>query len=201
MSQKLKLAKVRLSFTHSVHSSIWEARKNDSGADTYGCILIIEKGSENHNKITAAMKAACKDAWGEKAQAEWKKLEAGAKLCLRDGAIKDGVPGFGDGVVFMTANSKTRPTLMDGNRKPTSQEDGLLVSGNYANAIVEIYALTKGAGAPRICCSLGGLMFASRGEALGGSAPAAASEFDDFEDGDNGLAGLGGGFEDDDAPF
>lgn len=186
MAQKIKLSSVRLAFTSSQHSSIWEPIADDSGTDKFGCTVIVETGSENHEKIVAAMKAACKDGWGDKAQAMWKQLESGNKLCLRDGNQKPDTAGLGDGVHFMTASSRNRPTLLNGQKQPTVQSDGLLASGNYANAILEIYPLTKGKGAPRICCSLGGLMFSKRGEALGGSAPVKADEFGDFEDGEDG---------------
>ena len=181
---KLKLANVRLAFP-----DLWTARPglNDSPA-RFGAKLIMEPGSKALEQVEEAMKAEAKDVFGASAAKVLKSLGEDKK-CLRDGdnaTTKDGdVYGGFEGMMYLAAFNKKRPLVLDRDGSPTTEEDGILYSGCYVHAIVDVYALDKRGQGKSINCSLGGIKFARDGEELAAGHRVTADEFDDFEDVDD----------------
>ena len=82
--------------------------------------------------------------------------------------------------MYVSARSKTRPGIFDGQRNELTQADGKPYSGCYVNANLELWAQDNSFG-KRINAQLRGIQFLRDGDAFaGGGAPANADEFDEI---------------------
>ena len=177
---KLVLENVRLSFPH-----LFEAQPpmNGVGAPKFNAQFLMEKGSANEKKAMEAFNAAAKDKWGVNVQKILNTVEA-SKKCLRDGdnnLDKAGETRNGyEGMTYLSASTKMRPTVVDRNRAPLTEADGRPYGGCYVNVIVDVYALdtpVKG-----VFAELKGVQFVKDGDAFGGGSPARADDFGDLGD-------------------
>lgn len=172
---RLMLKGVRLAFP-----SLFEPSAYGEGEPSYQATLIMEPDAAQ--AVESAMASVAREKWGAKGEAQLKALKAAGKVCLRDGDEKPDYDGF-EGKMFVAARSKTRPTVVDGQRNPLTERDGRLYAGCYVNASIEIWAQDNAYG-KRINCTLRGVQFVRDGDAFGGGRPAAAEEFDEVEESD-----------------
>ena len=152
------------------------------GKPRYSATLLIEKNSENHKLVLAAMRAAAVSKWGEaKADAAVKSLMSGLKTALGDGDQKAEYDGF-EGMMFVSAHSQASapPRLLDGARRELPRDTGVIYAGCYVNASVEIWAQDNQWG-KRLNATLRGVQFAGEGESFSASRPADVDEFDVVE--------------------
>lgn len=99
-------------------------------------------------------------------------LKAQDKICLHKGEVtKAGAPEYA-GLYFISANNKSRFTVIDGDRTPLTAKDGRPYSGCYVNAIIDIYVQDNDFGR-RINATITGIQFLRKGDAFGGGPPAA----------------------------
>jgi hypothetical protein len=169
---RVMLKNVRLAFP-----SLFEPSAYGEGEPSYQATLIMDQAqADGLDKVLATV---AREKWGAKADAQLKALRSTGKVCLRDGDEKPDYDGFA-GMMFVAARSKTRPTVVDGQRNPLTERDGRLYAGCYVNASVEVWAQDNAYG-KRINCTLRGIQFVCDGEAFGGGRPAAADEFDELE--------------------
>ena len=169
---RVMLKNVRLAFP-----SLFEPSAYGEGEPSYQATLIMDQAqADGLDKVLATV---AREKWGAKADAQLKALRSTGKVCLRDGDEKPDYDGF-QGNMFVAARSKTRPTVVDGQRNPISERDGRIYAGCYVNASVEVWAQDNAYG-KRINCTLRGIQFVRDGEAFGGGRPAAADEFDELE--------------------
>jgi hypothetical protein len=177
---KLMLKDVRLAFP-----DIFEAKAfQGEGAPSFGATCLIDPGTQagTIRAVNAAIEQVAKEKWGAKADAILKTLRATNKVCLYDGDAKAEYEGF-EGMMYVAARSKTRPTVIDRDRSPVTAADGKIYSGCYANVQVEFWAQDNGFG-KRVNAQLKGVQFSRDGDAFsGGGTPAAPDEFDDLSEG------------------
>jgi hypothetical protein len=169
--------------------ALWEPYEN-----SYGIRAIIPKNHPQIPELKKLMMKAAVEKWGTtKGPANYKALEASDKLCLHNGDSKAEYEGF-EGNLFVAANNKNRPSTWDGQRNPVAAEDGVLYSGCYINASIEIWCQDNKQYGKRINASLRGVQFLRKGDAFSGGAKAAeADEFDEIdapdETGDDDMLG------------
>jgi len=169
---RVMLKNVRLAFP-----SLFEPSAYGEGEPSYQATLIMDQAqADGLDKVLATV---AREKWGAKGDAQLKALRSTGKVCLRDGDEKPDYDGFA-GMMFVAARSKTRPTVVDGQRNPLTERDGRIYAGCYVNASVEVWAQDNAYG-KRINCTLRGIQFVRDGEAFGGGRPAAADEFDELE--------------------
>ena len=170
---KVSLKNVRLAFPALFTAS----RFNDQSDPKFSASFLIEKGSENDKTIQAAIKQVAKDKWGAKAEATLKKIENNPnKYAYKDGDTAD-YDGY-EGHMAIRASNKVRPTVVNKDRSPISESDGIVYGGCYVNAIIDIFAYeNSGSG---ISASLGGVQFVKDGDAFGGGGVAKADDFEDM---------------------
>ena len=190
-SVTLKLVGARLAFP-----SVF--KKDKYGR--YSATLIVAPKDENYNKIVAAIKQVAKAKWGDKAEATLKTLFAKDDVCLHDGNNKPDLAGY-PGNYYLSCTNQNRPTLLNRAREDIDESSGLLYSGCYPVALVEIWAQDNPAkGWKRINCQLQGLQHYKDGERFAGGRIANKDEFDDLsnldDEGDDLVGGSG-----DDSPF
>lgn len=176
LPNEVTLIGVRLSFPQ-----LFVAKSIQGGEPMFGATFLMNK-TEDAEQIQAcrmAMTAAAKEKWGDKIP----KLGSD-KLALRDGATKADIDGYGDDIMFVSANSKKPPVVVDKN--PTvvlNRETGAKVyAGCYVNAKVRFWAQDNQFG-KRVNAQLVAVQFVADGEAFG-EAPVKADEvFDNLDDG------------------
>lgn len=177
---RIMLADVRLAFPN-----LWKmSAPRGGGEPAFSASFILPKNHKDLAKLKAALKQVAKEKWAAKADAIYKALEAGDKLCLHDGDMKSDYDGYA-GNLFVSSRTKTRPTTFNGQREEVTEADGVLYSGCYVNASLELWAQENDFG-KRINAQLRGVQFFKKGDAFaGGGTPAAADEFDDIRSEDS----------------
>lgn len=176
MSQEVKLKNVRLSFPDLFKAVEYSP---GDGKPRFNATFLVEPGSTEDKDIRAAIATEAEAVFGAKAPALLRNFAGNPqKMCYLDGGNKD-YDGY-DGLWYLACHSKVRPTVVDRDRTPLTEEDGRPYAGCYVNAIVEIYAQNgenKG-----IRAAVKGVQFFGDGEAFGGGRAAAAEDFDDLGD-------------------
>lgn len=174
-SLKIRLQNVRLAFPALFQP---QAVVSGEGEPAYSATFIIPPDHPQIREIKTAMKEIAKQKWGAKADQTLGLLEKQDKTALHDGDLKSNYDGFA-GQFFISARSKTRPTVVDRDRTPLTSSDGKPYGGCYVNAVVELWAQDNQYG-KRINASLGGVQFAKDGDSFGGGGTVV--DADDFDD-------------------
>lgn len=171
MSTRIMLKNVRLSYAH-----VWEpqpAREADREPKYATSIIIPKSDAAQIKKIEAAIEALLK-AEGPAKFGGKVPPRGSLKLPLRDGDTERDDEAYQD-AMFLNASSKTRPGIVDQNVEPILDRDEIY-SGVYVNISIELY-LFNANGNRGVACGLGNIQKVRDGEALGGGAIKAESEF------------------------
>ena len=166
---KVLLKNVRLSFPSLFKTEIY------AGEDTekYAATFLIPKSD---TKTVASIEQACKQALVEKYGEG--KVPKGFKMPLVDGDDKE-YQGYADHVCIK-ANTKKRPTLVNRDKTPIVEEDGILYGGCYVNASIDVWVMDNSYG-KKVLASLNAIQFVKDGEAFGNKSDA-LDDFDDLDD-------------------
>ena len=146
-----------------------------AGEDTekFAATFLIPKSD---TKTVASIEQACKQALVEKYGEG--KVPKGFKMPLVDGDDKE-YQGYADHVCIK-ANTKKRPTLVNRDKTPIVEEDGILYGGCYVNASIDIWIMDNQYG-KKVLASLNAIQFVKDGEAFG-NASNGADDFEDLDD-------------------
>lgn len=171
---KIKLKNVRLSFPSLFKKAVFQ------GVETkYEATFLLDKTEHSAaiDEISAGIAAFLK---------EHKTKLPPDKLCLKDG--DDTGRDEYAGMVTLKASNQKRPLVIGKDRSPLTEDDNVLYSGCYVDAIITLWFQDNGFG-KRVNASLEGLQFRRDGEAFGdGGARSNVDEFDAIDDGDDDLA-------------
>lgn len=165
---QIKLINVRLSFPE-----LFKAKSVNDSEPRFGASFLLdkEKDASQIAKINDAMKAVAAEKWGAN-------IPKGVKKCLHEGSEKE-YEGYGDDNMYVSATSKTRPTVVDFDRSPLTAEDGKPYAGCYVNAVIRLWAQDNQFG-KRINAQLQGVQFANHGDAFGAGVFNAAEHFEEL---------------------
>jgi hypothetical protein len=149
---------VRLSYLNA-----WEPKQiNGKGDPKYSASIIIDKLDKKSvdivNKAVEAAKLEGKAKWGGK-------IPAKLKLPVRDGDEEREDTAY-ENSFFLNASSKTKPGIVDRNRKPIIDQDEVY-SGVYAMVSLNFYPFDK-EGNKGVACGLNHIMKMKDGEPLAG---------------------------------
>lgn len=175
---KLTITNARLSFPKLFSPKAFQPGQEPS----YGCTFILDKKKDA--KQIATIRAAI--AKMEKEELKGVKLPED-KVCLRDGASKADIDGYGSGVVFLSTSSKRPPVLgkiEGGQFTPVTEADQLLLAGYFVNGTVNLWAQNNQFG-KRINCQLRGVIFRAKGEVFGEGPINPDEEFAGMDDSDD----------------
>lgn len=147
-------------------------------------LAVKADGTKVKTTMDKVMLKVANDAWDGNGEEMLDDLER-SKKCYRDGnknkskagEVYDGYEGHW----YVTAKNAARPTVIDKDRTPLTEDDGRPYSGCYVNAKIDVYAMTD-AKRRGVFASLLGVQFAKDGDAFSGGAVAGADEFDDISD-------------------
>lgn len=171
---RIAIPNARLAFP-----DIWRARAGkDGGKAKFGASLIIKPDAPVIAEIESAFEKIAKEKWGDKAAVILAGLRKQDKLCLHDGDTKP-YDGFA-GMMFISARSDVRPTVVDRNKTPLTEADGKMYAGCYVYALIELWAQDSKDYGKRINAQLRGLQFDRDGDAFAAGAPAGEDEFADL---------------------
>ena len=166
---KVLLKNVRLSFPSLFKTEVYAGEDTEKFAATF----LIPKSD---TKTVASIEQACKQALVEKYGEG--KVPKGFKMPLVDGDDKE-YQGYADHVCIK-ANTKKRPTLVNRDKTPIVEEDGILYGGCYVNASIDIWIMDNQYG-KKVLASLNAIQFVKDGEAFG-NASNGADDFEDLDD-------------------
>lgn len=173
-SMQVKLKNVRLAFA----SGLWEAQQiAGEGKPAFNCSALLEPDHAQIKEIKDAMRTVAKEKWGDKAKAQYDLLEKQDRLALHDGDKKE-YDGYA-GNLYLSPRSATRPLVVNKDKTPLTEADGIVYSGCYVNMNVDIWAMDNKYG-KRVCCSLQGVQFVRDGDAFSGTSAATVEDFDDL---------------------
>lgn len=174
---KVTLSNVRLSFPHLF---VPQANSTGQGEPKYNATFVIEPGSENAKKLKAAVEQVAREKWGDKAASTLAVLRKGDKVCYREepkvNQSGDVYAGF-EGMHWISASDKVRPTVIDRDKSPLTAADGKPYGGCYVNVILDCWGQDNQHG-KRINASLKGVQFVKDGDAFSGGSAASVDEFD-----------------------
>jgi hypothetical protein len=103
------------------------------------------------------------------------------KLCLRDGAEKDEIDGYGEEIKFISASCSKRPPVVGRDLTPLAEEDGILYAGCYVNVSFRLWAQDNQFG-KRVNAQLRAVQFVRDGDAFGEKPVVAEEEFSALTD-------------------
>lgn len=173
-SMTIKLKNVRLSFP-----SLFKARKfsDDSEGDPkYSATFILNK-TDNAKAITRieeGIAAVLDEKYGP---GKYKLTKF--KVALRDGDEKPDTDGYGEEVMFISANSKNRVPVVDRDLTPLSEEEGKPYAGCYVNCTIRLWVQDNKWG-KRVNAALRAVQFLKDGEPFGEKPADATEEFEDL---------------------
>ena len=101
------------------------------------------------------------------------------KICIKDGDESE-YDGY-EGMWSVKATNSKRPTVLNRDKTPLTEEDEVIYAGCYVDAIVAPWAQDNEFG-KRVNANLLGVRFVKDGEPFGDAVVASADDFDDLED-------------------
>ena len=168
--RKVRLKGARLSFPSLFNKSEFEGKEGKFEAT----LLFPKSDKKTYNQIIKAIDAA--------------KKEANKKVPESKYFIKDGDEIFEEkeydgyeGMWAVKAGNSKRPTVIDRDKSPITEDDDIVYAGCYVNAIVSPWVQDNQYG-KRVNANLLGIQFVKDGEAFGDATVADADDFDDVED-------------------
>lgn len=152
----------------------------DGGTPKYKSAFLIDPASPLIIEANKAIEACAVAKWGAKAEQTLKLLRATGKVALADGDLKP-YNGYA-GKMYINASNAMRPTVVNRDKTPLTEADGVIYSGCKVHAVIEFWAQDNKFG-KRINAELKGVQFAADGERFAAGAVADASDFDDISEG------------------
>ena len=175
--EKIIIPEARLAFPN-----LFEARSTENGPAQFGANLIIAPGSPAVAALRAEEERLAKLHWGDKAAAMLEMIRVANGQALKPGALKAKYDGF-QGNLFVSANTKVRPTVVDRTGAPVTEKDGKVYSGCYVLAHVSLWTQDNQYG-QKINANLLGIQFVRDGDAFAsGPPPSSADEFGNLDAG------------------
>lgn|SRR5487761_133542 len=142
----------------------------------YSAHLIFGEDHPQFPEVDAKIRAVAKAFWKDKAEEVLAQLKAQDRLCIHRGDInKPGQEAY-KGKLFISANNKTRPTVVDSRGAPLTAADDKVYSGVWVNAIVTFWPQSHQKFGKRINCELNGIQRVRDDTRLSGGGRAARTD-------------------------
>ena len=184
---KIKLPNVRMGFPNLFKREVFEGKTGK-----YSATFLIPKEEEKlYEELQEAIEQAIRDANIRVPRDRW---------CIKDG---DDRPEYGhEGSWTLKASSNDRPVVVDQRKQPLMEEDEVMYSGCYVNALVSFWIQNNKFG-KRVNANLHAVQFAGHGDPFGRAPVDLDKYFDEVQVQDEVEFGetSTGEFGDDDIPF
>lgn len=179
MGKEVFLKNVRICYAQNLFTP---SSAKEGQPKKFNCQVILPKEDTAQIKMVQdAILEVARGEWDKQAETVIKSLKNTDFICLRDGENKPDREEV-QGSFFLAASNRKRPTTLNRDRSPVTEEDGIIYSGCYVNIKVEVYAYVEPEMKKKmIPASLLGVQFVKDGDAFaGGAKVASADEFDDI---------------------
>lgn len=166
MANTIMLKNVRLSFLSIFKKAVFEGKEGK-----YEGTALLDKNDEaTHKKVMAAIETCKKE----------NKIKCGAdKYFIKDGDDSE-YDGY-EGHWALKASNNKRPTVLNTDKTPLTEEDEVVYAGCYADVLIEPWAQNNQFG-KRINANLLGIRFRKDGAPFSdGGKVASADDFDDVD--------------------
>jgi len=164
----IQIKNATLSFPNLFKKAVFQGKEGK-----YEATLMFPKtDTKTYETINAAIEAIKKDNKTPKISAD--------KLCIKDGddSEYDGCAGMW----MVKASNSKRPTVINRDKTPVTEEDEVMYAGCVVNGIIDLWFQNNSYG-KRVNANLLGVQFVKDGTPLGDGAKVAdTDEFDDIED-------------------
>lgn len=177
---KIIISEARLAFADALFEAkgFTDPKTGKTSDPQHSVTLLIDRSNPQvRQTIEAEEERVAKEKWGAKAPAILAEIRANNRGAIKAGELKASYDGF-PGNDFVSANNKTRPTIVNRDGSQLAMSDGVIYSGCYALAHITLWAQDNAFG-KRINANITGVQFLRDGDAFGGGA--APSSTDDFE--------------------
>jgi hypothetical protein len=168
---KIKIKNARLSFPSVFRKAVFQGNETK-----YEATFLLDKTEQREtiDEISAGIAAMLK---------EHKTKLPPEKICLKDGDASGADENAG--MMTIKASSNKRPLVIGKDKSPLTEEDNVIYSGCYVDAIITLWFQDNGFG-KRVNASLEGVQFRADGEPFGnGGTKSSVSDFDVIDDDDN----------------
>lgn len=170
----IKLNNVRLSYPQ-----LFTAKAQEEGKEPkYSASFLLDK------KTHATLITHIENTIARVALDEFKRKVPLKRVPLHDGNEKSDKEGYGDEVMFLSANNAKRPVVVDCDLTPLTAQDPKPYAGCYVNATVRLFAYDHKTGGKGVSASLRAVQFVRDGESFGAGPVNAEDEFEPVTDGD-----------------
>lgn len=172
MSTKIKLSNVRLSFP-----SLFRKAEFNGETTKYEATLMLHKDdhADAIKQIKEQIAIAIKDGLkGAKIPSD--------KICLKDGD-ESGRDEYEGHYTIKAANNK-RPKVIGRDKSPLTEDDGVIYSGCYVNAVIDLWVQNNSWG-KRVNANLLGVQFLKDGEPFESGSVADDDDFDEVAGSDD----------------
>jgi hypothetical protein len=163
---KIQLKNVRLSFPSIFYRSVFNGQEGKFEAT----FLINKSDTETKKKIDEEI---------ARVLAEAKIKVPSDKICLKDGDESE-YDGY-EGHWSLKAASSKRPQIINRDKTPIVEDDGIIYAGCYVNAAIDFWVQNNSYG-KRVNGNLYGIQFVKDGEPFGSGSVDVTDEFDDLDD-------------------
>lgn len=156
----------------------------DGGPAKYGISMLFTPAqfTDADKKAWQAMKDLANEVSVEAFKKKLNDLPANFKKPFRLGEEKDGLDGYGKGVIFVNATSKMKPGLIDRDKTVITDQESFY-AGCYARATLVAFAFdNKGKG---VAFGLNNIQKVKDGESFSGRTDASEDFTDDLAEGES----------------
>ncbi len=171
---KIKLSNVRLAFP-----ALFEAKGINGGTPVFSASFLLSPDHPDVKNIKETIDKVGQEKWGARWPSVKNGLEKQDKLALHDGDVKADYDGFA-GSLYVNANNKTRPLIIDRDKTPLDSSDGKPYGGCFVNASIELWCQDHATHGKRVNASLRGVQFLKDGDRFGGGGIASDDDFEDL---------------------
>lgn len=175
---KVLVKNVRIAF-----AKLHQPQQINNGPARYSAAVIIEPGSDQAKEIENAIMAVATEKWKDKAKTVLTKLRSEGRIAYKtepktnkEGEVYDGF----EGMHHINASNRAKPTLLDRDRTPLTEESGKPYSGCYANVLLDFWAQDDKQFGRRVNATLLGVQFVADGPAFAGDRVASTDAFPDL---------------------
>ena len=178
------LRNVRLAFCNNLYTP----GSNDEGKPRWTSCFILTPDHPQLAEVKALLIAVAKKKWPTTYQTIIKTMKAKDMLCLHDGDLKTDkkgeiYDGFAGNMFISGARSlkQGRPLVINRNKQPITEEDGVTYPGCFVNAKLEFWAMDDPSFGRRINSKIITVQFARDGDAFSGGGAPDADGFDELD--------------------
>ena len=172
-SDVVKLKNVKLSFPELFRPRAFQEGQTPKFQATFLLDPSSKEGAAQIKMLKGKIKDVLVEAYGDE-----KSIPKGVKVCLKDNEEEGKEYNGYDGMWFISSSNTVRPTVVDRDLSPITEDDDKMYPGAIVNATITLWSQNNQYG-KRVNANLRAIQFVKDSERFGGVAAAnAENEFD-----------------------